>query len=431
MASNRIGWLLRWMTAGAAACFAMQTPGLPAKDVIGSDQMGRLVGAVEAGALSQSNASTGGATSPFLKAAPDLFDASGLAVWDGKRTLQGIWVAHPLATSARRVRIFNSENGLAVDGALFKRDSTLSGASVLISSEAAALLKMSADTPTKLRIVAVTPSRRDRTNDVAATSESSGTPNSQPVAETPENGSKPETGTATSTEPSVPETTGSSGTAEVAATPSTAPTDPKPVATPAPAETAAVANPSATVEQDSVPKPKPARQAEQTTVATAPTPPAPEPAKDPKTGPLNLTEPNLAAAQPDRAATRALNSQSGQVADPQTDSRPSIGSTGSKQTTGGTASIASKPKETTVAQAASPLTRPFVQAGIFSVAKNAQKLISQLQSAEIPAVGKPMRFRGQSMTRVLAGPFRTSADRRAAQQFLKRFGIRDAVPVRR
>ena len=100
--------------------------------------------------------------------APDLFEATGRAVWDGKRTLQGVWVAHPLAASARRVRIFNETNGTAVDGALFKRDAALNGASVLISSEAAELLGMTVGETTELRIVAVTPVQADESQTAAA-----------------------------------------------------------------------------------------------------------------------------------------------------------------------------------------------------------------------------------------------------------------------
>lgn len=97
------------------------------------------------------------AVSPLLAPAPDIFEARGRAVWDGKRTLQGVWVAHPLAASARRVRIYNEQNGQAVDGALFKRDAALEGAAVLISSEAAELLGFVVGENTPLRIVAVKP----------------------------------------------------------------------------------------------------------------------------------------------------------------------------------------------------------------------------------------------------------------------------------
>lgn len=103
-----------------------------------------------------------GAISPHQEPAPELFEATGTASWDGKRTLQGIWVAHPLATTARRARIYNTANGAAVDGALFKRDEALSGSSVLVSSEAAQLLGMSPGDEVDLRIVALRPSRRPR-----------------------------------------------------------------------------------------------------------------------------------------------------------------------------------------------------------------------------------------------------------------------------
>lgn len=100
------------------------------------------------------------AASPDQVPAPDLFEETGAAIWDGKRTLQGVWVAHPSATSARRVRIFNTATGEAVDGALFKRDPALIGPDVLVSSEAAQSLGMRPGEEVGLRIVALTPSQR-------------------------------------------------------------------------------------------------------------------------------------------------------------------------------------------------------------------------------------------------------------------------------
>ncbi len=106
-------------------------------------------------------AQAGGApVSPYQQPAPKLFEATGTAVWDGKRTLQGVWVAHPEATSARRVRIYNTRTGAAVDGALFKRDPALTGPSVLVSSEAAQFLGLAPGDEVDLRIVALTPSQR-------------------------------------------------------------------------------------------------------------------------------------------------------------------------------------------------------------------------------------------------------------------------------
>ena len=133
--------------------------GVAAATVTDAGQASQLADGTQ---LAQASTSTGQPLpiSPFLRPAPDIFEATGLAIWDGKRTLQGVWVAHPLAASARRVRIFNQDNGQAVDGALFKRDAAGGGASVLISSEAAQLLGMDVGTPAELRIVAVSPIQR-------------------------------------------------------------------------------------------------------------------------------------------------------------------------------------------------------------------------------------------------------------------------------
>lgn len=106
--------------------------------------------------------------SPLLDPAPEVFDAKGRAVWDGRRTLRGVWVAHPMAQSARRVRIYNLANGAVVDGALFKRDATAGGSPVLISSDAAAMLGMAPDEEAQLRIVAVKPAKKPGRDEVAA-----------------------------------------------------------------------------------------------------------------------------------------------------------------------------------------------------------------------------------------------------------------------
>jgi hypothetical protein len=68
---------------------------------------------------------------------PEAFHATGLALWDGTRTLAGIWIAHPMAQTARRVRLTNGETGVRVDAAMFRRDPNLSGPRIVVSSEAA------------------------------------------------------------------------------------------------------------------------------------------------------------------------------------------------------------------------------------------------------------------------------------------------------
>ncbi len=74
---------------------------------------------------------------PSMQPDPKAFHAAGLAMWDGARTLAGIWIAHPMAQTARRVRLTNGETGVRVDAAMFRRDPNLSGPRIVVSSEAA------------------------------------------------------------------------------------------------------------------------------------------------------------------------------------------------------------------------------------------------------------------------------------------------------
>ena len=97
------------------------------------------------------------AVSAELVPAPALFEATGTARWDGRRTFQGVWVAHPQAGTARRVRIYNAATGAAADGALFTRDAALTGPPMLVSSEAASLLGLAPGAEAELRVVAVMP----------------------------------------------------------------------------------------------------------------------------------------------------------------------------------------------------------------------------------------------------------------------------------
>ena len=95
--------------------------------------------------------------SPEQEPAPDIFDGKGQALWDGRGTLRGVWVAHPMAKTARRVRIYNLENGAVVDGAMFKHDLSVDDARLIVSSDAASKLGLEPKSPAQLRIVAVRP----------------------------------------------------------------------------------------------------------------------------------------------------------------------------------------------------------------------------------------------------------------------------------
>ncbi len=74
---------------------------------------------------------------PSMVPDPAAFHAAELALWDGAKTLPGIWIAHPMAETARRVRLTNGETGARVDAAMFRRDPNLSGPRIIFSSEAA------------------------------------------------------------------------------------------------------------------------------------------------------------------------------------------------------------------------------------------------------------------------------------------------------
>lgn len=69
--------------------------------------------------------------------APELFTASGLAVWNGQGTVPGVWVAHPKARRSARIRIVNSKTGAEVDGMLYRPGRRSNGDVVTVSSDAA------------------------------------------------------------------------------------------------------------------------------------------------------------------------------------------------------------------------------------------------------------------------------------------------------
>lgn len=127
-----------------------------------------------------------------LVPAPDVFEAAGTVRWDGRRTAEGIWVAHPLAKTARRVRIYNAATGATVDGVLFTREAVLTGPSMLVSSDAARLLGLAPGEEIELRVVAVTPRASGRAAVLASAGVASGPANRTAGGPTlPEQGSGP------------------------------------------------------------------------------------------------------------------------------------------------------------------------------------------------------------------------------------------------
>jgi len=87
--------------------------------------------------------------------APDVFQVTESALWDGRPSLGGVWVAYPGQVEPERVIIRNEENDKFVIGALFKRERENPGPRIQLSSDAAAALGILAGQPTKLNVTAL------------------------------------------------------------------------------------------------------------------------------------------------------------------------------------------------------------------------------------------------------------------------------------
>jgi len=87
--------------------------------------------------------------------APEVFSVAEPALWDGRPTFGGIWVAHPEVTEPERVIIRNNTNGRSVSGALFRRERDNPGPRIQVSADAAAELGLVAGSPVELEVVAL------------------------------------------------------------------------------------------------------------------------------------------------------------------------------------------------------------------------------------------------------------------------------------
>lgn len=87
--------------------------------------------------------------------APDVFQVTDTALWDGRPSLGGVWVASPDVDEPERVIMRNSANGKFVTGALFKRERDNPGPNLQISSDAAAALGMLAGQPVSISVTAL------------------------------------------------------------------------------------------------------------------------------------------------------------------------------------------------------------------------------------------------------------------------------------
>lgn len=87
--------------------------------------------------------------------APDVFQVTDQALWDGRPSLGGVWVASPDAVDPERVILRNPANGKFVIGALFKRERDNPGPALQISSDAAEALGLLAGQPGSINVTAL------------------------------------------------------------------------------------------------------------------------------------------------------------------------------------------------------------------------------------------------------------------------------------
>jgi cell division septation protein DedD len=87
--------------------------------------------------------------------APEVFQTEGQALWDGRPSLGGVWVASPDAKDPQRVIMRNPANGKFVIGALFRREAANPGPKLQISSDAADALGILAGEPVRITVTAL------------------------------------------------------------------------------------------------------------------------------------------------------------------------------------------------------------------------------------------------------------------------------------
>ena len=120
--------------------------------------------------------------------APELFQATDMALWDGRPSLGGVWVASSDVKDPQRVIMRNPANGKSVVGALFRRERENPGPRLQLSSDAATALGLLAGQPGKISVVALK---------TATVAEPAPTPSvaETPAKTSPEAAAKTETGT--------------------------------------------------------------------------------------------------------------------------------------------------------------------------------------------------------------------------------------------
>jgi hypothetical protein len=128
--------------------------------VFGFAATGLLMGCVQEGGqttpgVRDAAPSAQKAAGPRDVEAPEVYQTTDSALWDGRPSLGGIWVAAPDVTNPERALIFNPATGKSITGALFKRERDNPGPRLQLSSDAAEALGILAGQPTEIRVTAL------------------------------------------------------------------------------------------------------------------------------------------------------------------------------------------------------------------------------------------------------------------------------------
>jgi rare lipoprotein A len=325
--------------------------------------------------------------------APEIFKVTDKALWDGRPSLGGVWVAHSSVKDPQRVVIRNPANGKSVNGALFRREVDNPGPSLQLSSDAAQALGLLAGQPMTLEVVAIkrveapakapepeaAPEAAPQAAPVAAAaSEASIT--AQAIA--PADGAGGETAAPKLTKAQERKAKREARKQERAAA--------KAALAAAAAETARLAAPATS----SRPKKKPGSEGAASAQSTIEQKPLEEVVS---TAEAAISKAAGQAAQADAPAATAAPA----------------------------AAAAAAPK------ASEKLNRPYVQIAVFNVEANAEKAAADMRKAGLTAAVKSGSQDGNAFWRVIVGPAASVADRDAMTTRLKTLGYPDAYPVKK
>jgi hypothetical protein len=315
---------------------------------------------------------------------PDAFDLTESTYWDGRPSLGGLWVAHPLADKPMRARIINEDTGASADGALFRRDAALPGPPIMLSYDAARAIGVKAGIVTQIRIVALKDEATLAAERKAATPEAASTSaeaSVETVALPPAEDAAPQPAAKAVAAPAAPAPATETPAPQIAASEAAAPA------------TAAEAAAGEELAKKPIPSPDPSAEV--------------PPKSPPESPPLATAAPADGEKSEFATAVKAALSE-----DP--------------------AKVAAASEEAPPAQTppAPALKNRLIQIATFQLAVNAEKTATSFREDGVPAeVRQGLASGERRMSRVLLGPFDDAEAQSAAMSAARKRGFKDAYYV--